>query len=46
MSDFLFVYHGGTTPTDPSDAERVMAEWGTWFEGMGEAVVIPGNPVG
>lgn len=46
MPDFLFAYHGGTTPQDPEEIERVMAAWGAWFESMGNAVVNPGNPVG
>jgi hypothetical protein len=46
MPDFIFAYHGGKTPTSPEEAARVMDEWTTWFEGLGKAVVIPGNPVG
>ena len=46
MPNFIFAYHGGTTPTDPADVERVMAEWGAWFENLGASVVNPGNPVG
>ena len=46
MPNFIFAYHGGTTPTDPQDIERVMGEWGAWFENMGAAVVNAGNPVG
>ena len=46
MPDFIFAYHGGTTPETPEDIEREMAAWGAWFEAMGDAVVIPGNPVG
>lgn len=46
MPNFIFAYHGGTTPTDPSEIERVMGEWGAWFEAMGASVVNPGNPVG
>ncbi|WP_170563700.1 YciI family protein [Ruegeria atlantica] len=46
MPQYLFVYHGGTTPTDPAEVEATMAAWGAWFQGMGEALDIPGNPVG
>lgn len=46
MPQFLFVYHGGHTPTDPAEIEATMAAWGAWFENMGAAVDIPGNPVG
>ena len=46
MPQFIFAYHGGSTPTSQDDIDRTMAEWSAWFEGMGPAVVIPGNPVG
>ncbi len=46
MPQYLFVYHGGTTPTDPAEVKRTMAAWGAWFQDMGPAIEIPGNPVG
>ncbi|WP_170439834.1 YciI family protein [Ruegeria arenilitoris] len=46
MPQYLFVYHGGTTPTDPAEIEATMAAWGAWFQNMGPALEIPGNPVG
>ncbi|NOD32305.1 YciI family protein [Ruegeria atlantica] len=46
MPKFLFVYHGGHTPTDPAEIEATMAAWGAWFRDMGDALDIPGNPVG
>ncbi len=46
MPNFIFAYHGGTTPSSPEDVEKVMAEWGAWFDGLGSAVMEPGNPVG
>ena len=46
MPQYLFVYHGGHTPTDPAEIEATMAAWGAWFQGMGKALDIPGNPVG
>ncbi|NOC85359.1 YciI family protein [Ruegeria sp. HKCCD6428] len=46
MPKFLFVYHGGHTPTDPAEIESTMAAWGAWFQDMGDALDIPGNPVG
>lgn len=46
MPQYLFVYHGGTTPTDPAEIEATMAAWGAWFQNMGSALEIPGNPVG
>lgn len=46
MPQFVFAYHGGTTPETPEEGEKVMAAWGAWFEKMGPALEIPGNPVG
>lgn len=46
MPQYLFVYHGGTTPSDPAEIEATMAAWGAWFQNMGPALEIPGNPVG
>lgn len=46
MPNYLFVYHGGTTPETPEDGEKMMAAWGAWFQDMGDAVVDGGNPVG
>lgn len=46
MPKFIFAYHGGKKPTSPEDGEKVMAEWGAWFAGMGASVADPGGPVG
>ena len=46
MPQYLFVYHGGHAPTEHAEVEATMAAWGAWFQGMGDAVDIPGNPVG
>ncbi|MCE8525296.1 hypothetical protein KBY24_10360 [Ruegeria pomeroyi] len=46
MPDFIFAYHGGKTPETPEEGAEVMAAWQVWFGAMGDAVVIPGNPVG
>lgn len=46
MPQFIFAYHGGKSPETPEEGEKVMAEWMAWFESMGEAVAVPGNPVG
>ncbi len=46
MPKFLFVYHGGKKPETPKEIEEVMAKWGAWLGGMGEAALDPGNPVG
>ena len=47
MKKFIFAYHGGgDMPSDPAEIEQVMTAWQNWFEGMGDAVVDPGNPAG
>lgn len=46
MPQYVFAYHGGGRPETPEEGEKVMAAWMAWFQGMGDAVVQPGNPVG
>jgi len=46
MPNFVFAYHGGKMPETPEEGAQVMAEWNSWFGGMGDNVVDPGNPVG
>lgn len=46
MAKYLFVYHGGSAPTDPAEQEAEMAKWGAWFGELGAAVLDGGNPVG
>ncbi len=46
MAKYLFIYHGGTKPSNPADVKKVMDAWGAWFGSMGAAVIDGGNPVG
>ncbi|KUJ84124.1 hypothetical protein AVO45_18260 [Ruegeria marisrubri] len=46
MPEFIFAYHGGKAPESPEEGEQVMAAWQAWFADMGDAVVVPGAPVG
>lgn len=46
MPKYLFIYHGGSAPTNPADVKKVMDAWVAWFGSMGAAVVDGGNPVG
>lgn len=46
MPKYIFAYHGGDMPETEAEGAQVMAEWTAWFEGMGDAVVDGGNPVG
>ena len=33
MSEFLFLYRGGTRPTSPQEGQSVMQQWMTWLLG-------------
>lgn len=46
MTNFVFLYSGGTMPDNEADKEKMMAAWGAWYKDMGDAVVDPGNPFG
>lgn len=46
MPKFVFAYHGGKAPEDPEEGAKVMAAWESWMNGLGDAIVDPGNPVG
>lgn len=47
MAQFVLGYHGGGSgEATPEEMEQVMAAWGAFFEGLGSAVVNPGNPIG
>jgi hypothetical protein len=47
MANYLLAYKGGRgMPETEEERNAVMAAWGSWFEGLGEAVVDPGNPFG
>ncbi|MCH9806870.1 MAG: YciI family protein [Alphaproteobacteria bacterium] len=46
MPRFLFVYHGGKMPDTPEEGQKVMAAWKSWLEGLGDAALDPGAPVG
>lgn len=46
MARFAFVYHGGKKPESEAEGEKVMAEWGAWYQSMGDAVVDGGGPAG
>lgn len=44
MTNYLLVYKGGDASENEIDRDAVMAAWGAWFAGLGEAVVDGGNP--
>lgn len=44
MAKFVLLYTGGGMPESEEEQAAVLAAWGAWYEGLGEAVVDPGNP--
>jgi hypothetical protein len=44
MAKFVLVFTGGGMPESEEEQAKVLAAWGAWYEGLGEAVVDPGNP--
>jgi hypothetical protein len=47
MSEFLYLYRGGTRPTSPADAQQEMQRWRNWLEELGGRghVKAPGQPL-
>lgn len=46
MPKYLFIYHGGRTPETQEEGAKMLAAWRAWYEGLGDATIDPGNPVG
>ena len=46
MADYIFAYHGGNKPESPEAGAEMMAKWKAWLDGLGDAVVNPGTPLG
>lgn len=34
MSQFLFLYRGGSQPESPDEGQKVMQKWVSWMEGL------------
>ena len=46
MPNYLLAYHGGgAMAQDEAERKRLMAQWGKWFQDLGEALVDGGNPI-
>ncbi len=49
MPQYLLSFHGEMKmedmPTDPEAIQAVMAQWGAWYESMGDALVNGGAPI-
>ena len=46
MSKFIFAYHGGKQFESEEQGKAHMTKWMAWNDGLGDAVVDPGWPVG
>jgi hypothetical protein len=46
MANYVLVFIGGSVPETEAAQQQVMADWGTWYGGLGAAVVDPGTPFG
>ncbi|MGR3761407.1 YciI family protein [Roseobacteraceae bacterium NS-SX3] len=46
MPQFIFAYHGGKKPETEEEGAKVMEAWQSWMGSMGDALVMPGAPVG
>ena len=46
MANYVLAFKGGSQPGSDEEMQQVMAAWGAWYAGMGEAVVDGGNPFG
>lgn len=45
MAQYLLLYSGGMgMQADPELQQKIMAEWGAWYEKMGSAIVDGGAP--
>ncbi|HEX3927899.1 MAG TPA: YciI family protein [Gemmatimonadales bacterium] len=47
MSEFVFLYRGGSRPTSPEDGQKVMEKWTGWFKEMAAngQIVDRGQPL-
>ena len=46
MSEYIIAYHGGKKPESPEEGAKHMAKWKAWVDGLGDAAVNPGTPLG
>ena len=46
MSNYIIAYHGGRTPKSPEEGAKQRANWQSWIDGLGDAVVNPGGSGG
>lgn len=47
MPNFILAYHhGGKMPENRDEGAKQMAKWKSWVDGLGDAMVNPGTPLG
>ncbi len=46
MPNYIIAYHGGKKPESPEEGAKGKAKWQAWVDGLGDAVVNPGTPLG
>jgi hypothetical protein len=44
VTNFLFVYYGGSMGSTPKEQKKLMDAWMKWFASQGKSVVDGGNP--
>ena len=44
MADYFLGFYSSIWPETPEEQQKVMGEWGRWFEQLGDAVKEPGAP--
>lgn len=46
MSNYVLTYYGEPNFTSPDEGGKYMAKWLAWTDGLGDALVNPGVPMG
>ncbi len=46
MSEYIIAYLGGSQPSSPEEGAKHRAKWQVWLDGLGDAVVNRGTPLG
>lgn len=46
MPDYIIAHHGGKKPGTPEEGAKQMEKWQAWVDGLGDAAVNPGTPLG
>ena len=44
MANYVLLYSGGGMPQSEAEQAAVLQAWGSWYAGLGDAIVDGGNP--